>query len=154
MSASNKSSSSENAFVLGIEGGGTRTVAVLANVDGTVVKQWHGGPANLKLLSDSVLATTLAAIAAEFPQPISLGIGLAGARGEQEWKRIRAAASLAWPNIPCHATHDLETALNADKPSLESPTTRILLLSGTGSCAYGKTASGLTERVGGWGHLL
>src|SRR5437899_818016 len=31
---------------------------------------------------------------------------------------------------------------------------RVLVLSGTGSCCFGRTADGRTAKVGGWGHLL
>ena len=40
---------------LGIEGGGTRTVALLADGGGQLVKRIESGPANLRLLTDAHL---------------------------------------------------------------------------------------------------
>ena len=31
---------------------------------------------------------------------------------------------------------------------------RVLVLSGTGSCCFGRTPAGKTAKVGGWGHIL
>jgi N-acetylmuramic acid 6-phosphate etherase len=147
---------------LGIEGGGTRTVALLADAGGRLFKRLEKGPANIRLLSDSKLAGHLREIAAAFPTPTTVAIGLAGARGEPEWRRIRTAAAKAWPGIPCHATHDLETALAAARSSKfhapgskrPLPITQVLVLSGTGSCFYGRSADGRIARFGGWGHIL
>ncbi|MBI3877749.1 MAG: N-acetylmuramic acid 6-phosphate etherase [Verrucomicrobia bacterium] len=147
----------QSALFLGIEGGGTRTVALLADGRGRLLRRREFGPANFKLLTDAQLIRHLRAIAAAFPKPSAVAIGLAGARGEPEWARIRAAASRAWRDVPCHATHDLETAIAAADAGLKTQDPRlpqVLILSGTGSCCYGRTPDGRTARFGGWGHLL
>ncbi len=142
-------------FFLGIEGGGTRTVALLADGRGNLVQRIETGPGNLKLLDDHQLRRLLQSIATRLPQPDALAIGMAGARVEPDWRRIRTAAARVWPRIPCHATHDLETALAAaEDNNRKSPATRVLILSGTGSCCYGQSSSGKTVKLGGWGHLL
>ncbi|MCX8154936.1 MAG: N-acetylmuramic acid 6-phosphate etherase [Verrucomicrobiae bacterium] len=135
--------------LLGIEGGGTSTVALF--VHGRQVQRWEGGPANLHLLSDDQLSRLLAEIAHLFPRPDAVAIGLPGARLESDRERIRRAAARCWPNVPCLATNDLETALAA-QPARQ-PLPRVLVLSGTGSCCYGQ-AGGRGIRTGGWGHLL
>jgi len=154
---------------LGIEGGGTRTVALLADADGRLLKRFESGPANFKLLTEAQFLRRLREVKAafqEFPQPAAVAIGLAGARGEPEWRRIRAAAAQVWPGAPCHATHDLETALAAEpvaavcdrrrrsQSAATAAVTQVLVLSGTGSCFYGRRADGRTARFGGWGHIL
>ena len=109
---------------LGIEGGGTRTVALLADADGRLLKRFESGPANFKLLTEAQFLRRLREVKAafqEFPQPVAVAIGLAGARGEPEWRRIRAAAAQVWPDVPSHATHDLETALAA----VEGPKSKV-----------------------------
>ncbi len=160
---------------LGIEGGGTRTVALLADAGGRLLKRFEGGPGNFKLLTAAQLLRRLREVRAAFagfPQPAAVAIGLAGARGEPEWQRIRAIAAKVWPGVTCHATHDLETALAAgDRWQVASdtrrirrapapvtchpsPVTQVLLLSGTGSCFFARAADGRTARFGGWGHIL
>jgi N-acetylmuramic acid 6-phosphate etherase len=159
---------------LGIEGGGTRTVALLADATGRLRRRLEAGPANLRLLSDAQLVRHLRAIARAMPKPFAVAIGLAGARGEPEWRRIRAAAARVWPGIPCHATNDLETALAAAAPVPSSEfnvqrsklahhasrithpasVSQVLVLDGTGSCFHGRTPGGRTVQFGGWGHIL
>jgi N-acetylmuramic acid 6-phosphate etherase len=140
---------------LGIEGGGTHTTAILADARRHFLQRFEAGPANLKLLNETQLTDLFQSIAAAFPQPDTLAIGLAGARSEVDWDRIRVAAKKVWPQIPCYATNDLETALAAgEEKSGQAPQTRVLVLSGTGSCCYGRTATGKVSKIGGWGHIL
>jgi N-acetylmuramic acid 6-phosphate etherase len=159
---------------LGIEAGGTRTVALIEDGQGRSVAQHEAGPANLRLLDDGQLARHFRGIARALPKPDALAIGMAGARTAADWARIHQAAAKAWPGVPCHATNDLETALMAAEEAgpKSTPTgrgrattqyatrntqhtpARVLVLSGTGSCCFGRTASGKTVKFGGWGHVL
>jgi N-acetylmuramic acid 6-phosphate etherase len=143
---------------LGIECGGTRTTALLATAGQSVLRA-EFGPSNLRLLDDAALATHFSAVDSirrQASAPLAgLAIGMAGARTDSDRQRIRAAAAKIWPNVPCYATNDLETALAARNPDTDSNlSARILILSGTGSCCFGQTPGDATARVGGWGHLL
>lgn len=105
-------------------------------------------------MSDRELQWHLRSIAARLPQtPSAIGIGMAGARTEADKERLRRAASRIWPAIPCTATNDLETAL-ATAPQRKRPTARVLVLSGTGSCCFGRSPDGRTAKVGGRGHVI
>ena len=139
---------------LGIEGGGTRTVALLADGRGKLVRCFEAGPANVRLLTDGELKELFQSIVAECPGAAAVVVGLAGARSEQDRRRIVAAAGEVWPDIPCYATNDLETALAADGEAADGEAARVLVLSGTGSCCYGQNTAGRSAKVGGWGHLL
>src|SRR5258705_6133536 len=142
------------AIALGIECGGTRTVALAADASGRQLHRAEFGPANLRLLDDQKLAQHFKAIAARMPGPSAIAIGMAGARTEEDRNRIRAAASKSWRGVACIATNDLETALLAAPASERPSAARILILSGTGSCSFGKSREGRTVKVGGWGHIL
>src|SRR5437868_2383869 len=126
---------------LGIEAGGTRTVALAV---GTSVTRREFGAANLRLLDDRQLERHFRSIARAMPKPDALAIGMAGARTEADRARIRKAATKAWPGIPCHATNDLETALMATPDPFKSSRAglRVLVLSGTGSCCFGRRIAG------------
>jgi N-acetylmuramic acid 6-phosphate etherase len=140
---------------LGIEGGGTRTLAIMADAAGNFVRRVEAGPANLRLLSNRQLGRHFRLLARAFPKPSALGIGLAGVRSQEDQERILNAAALAWPGVICGATHDLETALfAAERMADTQPVTRVIVLSGTGSCCFGRTPAGKTAKVGGWGHFL
>lgn len=147
---------------LGIDGGGTKTVVLSVNQDGQVIRRLESGPANVRLLTDAQLVAHLHGVARAMPRPLAVGIGLAGAWAESDAQRIRQAAAKAWPNLPCHATNDLETALLAatvgaattDQNPRTAIRARVLIVSGTGSCAFGKREPGEGLKVGGWGHML
>ncbi|HXD00096.1 MAG TPA: N-acetylmuramic acid 6-phosphate etherase [Verrucomicrobiae bacterium] len=140
---------------LGIEGGGTRTVAVMADGRGKLVRRMEAGPGNVRLLDDGQLLELFQGIAVALPRPDAVGIGMAGARAESDRRRMREVAGRVWGPIPCQATDDLETALSAgDEPEGGGNGVRVLVLSGTGSCCFGRDAKGRTAKVGGWGHVL
>ncbi len=175
-----ESAPSTKRYFLGVECGGTKSIACLADQDGNEVQRVAGGPANLKLLSDAQLVRHFRSMGDGLLPPAGIAIGMAGARTKSDFDRIRRAAAKVWPGVPCHATDDLETALaaaeipkragdsvvplptfkvrrtTAPSPIREprSAIPRVLVLSGTGSCCFGKTADGRTAKVGGWGHIL
>ena len=124
---------------LGIEGGGTRTVALLADGSGRELRRVETGPANMKLLTAVELTRRFRSIAAALPLPDAMAIGLSGAWVEADFQKIKSAAAKAWPRIPCYATNDLETALTAatDEARTEH-IPQVLIVSGTGSGCYGK----------------
>jgi N-acetylmuramic acid 6-phosphate etherase len=165
---------------LGIECGATRSSFVMTHDEPTVYWQGNFGPANLRLLTDAQLFRHFHAIGHSLPKPAAVAIAMAGSRTEADRERIRRAAAKVWPGIPCYATNDLESALEAaDGPidhsgyskrrrhlgarfrSAESRDTdrmeripRVLVLSGTGSCCFGRTWNGKTAKIGGWGQIL
>jgi N-acetylmuramic acid 6-phosphate etherase len=140
---------------LGIEGGGTRTVALLADGSGRALCRLETGPANMKLLTAVQLVRRFRSIAAAVPLPDAVAIGLSGAWVEADFQKIRSAAEKVWPRIPCYATNDLETGLSA---ATGGPRTeqipQVLVISGTGSGCYGQGRDGRGVKVGGWGHVL
>ncbi len=142
---------------LGIEGGGTHTTALLADASGRALFQGAFGPGNVRLLKDDALKSLFLAIARKLPakvSPATIAIGMAGARTPADKKRITTTAAVVWKGVPCLATNDLETALMAAPETKRGIATRVLVLSGTGSCCFGRTSAGHTAKVGGWGHLL
>jgi N-acetylmuramic acid 6-phosphate etherase len=151
-----KSTGATAPLFLGIEGGGTRTVALLADADGRLVRRAVFGPANLRLLDDAALRRHFRAIQRAFPRAEALGIGLAGLRTAADHARLRRVVDALWPGIPAHLTNDLETALAAAPPipRLPAPIPQVLVLSGTGSCFFGRAPDGRTAKFGGWGHIL
>jgi N-acetylmuramic acid 6-phosphate etherase len=171
----NQTSPGNGPLYLGIEAGGTRTVALLVDEQGIQRGRLEAGPANLRLMDQSALLRHFRELARALPRPDALAIGMAGARTESDRARIRRAAEAAWPDVPCHVTNDLETALLADasptsprerrasaqersarrrRTALSPPAARVLVLSGTGSCCFGRSRDGQTVKVGGWGHFI
>jgi N-acetylmuramic acid 6-phosphate etherase len=128
-------------IIPGIEGGGTKTIALTS--DG---QRRTFGSLNFKLASDRQVL----AILRQF-KPTRAAICLAGCRTEPDRQRLRRLAKLAWPKAEVFIGNDLDSGLAAafglNKPG-------ILVISGTGSVVIGRNATGQTARAGGWGHLL
>jgi N-acetylmuramic acid 6-phosphate etherase len=145
----------QSPLFLGIDAGGTRTVALQTDCAGHPLKRIEAGPANFKLLTEAQLADHLRSVQGQFARPVAIGIGMAGVRDAKDARRVIQAANRVWPHVPCAAAHDLETAWRAaESPRDGSAQTRVIVLSGTGSCCYGRNLDGKTAKVGGWGHLL
>ena len=140
--------------LLGIEGGGTRTSALLVEDTDTVLASFAVGPGNLQLLNAEGLAALLSSIRDQLPyQPDRIGIGMAGVRSAGDRDRLRRALATTWPNVPSVVGDDLILAMEAG----EWPTdcaAQVLQLSGTGSCCLGRHRNGASIKVGGRGHII
>jgi len=83
---------------LGVECGGTRSVALLVPTTGGPYGRAELGPGNLRLLDQAGLVRHFKAI-----QEVAKGalagivIGMAGARTQRDRERILAAAARVWP---------------------------------------------------------
>jgi len=139
---------------IGIESGATHTVALAADGNLSARARFETGPANLRLISDRQLLSHFRQIRSKMPGPNALCIAMAGARNSNDFRRIESAAAKIWPGVPCRATNDLESALAAAVQSSTPAGASVLILSGTGSCCFGRNKRGLTAKIGGWGHIL
>ncbi len=150
------------ALYLGIDGGGTHTVTLLATAAAgggwTVLGRGTAGPCNRQAVgTERALAALDEAVGAAFAaaglprRPVaSACLGLAGADRPddqaviQEWaRRVRLAGHI-------EVTSDAAILLAAGTPA----GCGLVLIAGTGSIAFGQRADGRRERAGGWGHLL
>jgi N-acetylmuramic acid 6-phosphate etherase len=139
---------------LGIETGATHTTVMVADGSGKQLDRFELGPANVLLSSDGELERFFIEIKARTGEVSAIGAGMAGLRNEQDRERVDAIARVVWPETPFRATNDLETALAAAGEWPEEIHARVLLLSGTGSCAYGRDHEGRFVKFGGRGHIL
>ena len=146
----------ESKAVIGIECGGTRTVALAAAVGARQpLARIESGPANLRLTSDSDLQSHFESLKTRLPEPVAIGIGMAGVRTEEDRQRLRACVARVWPSVPVRVDHDLVSALEAASlDAINLVDVRVILLSGTGSCCFGRNRRGVTAKAGGWGHQL
>lgn len=141
--------------LIGLECGGTRTVALAATADLQQVRRIEAGPANLRLVRDDQLAAHFSALAGQLPPPVAIGVGMAGVRDRADCRRVERILERVWPGVPRSVDHDLESALAAaDLDADPVPGARVIILSGTGSCCYGRARDGRLAKVGGWGHHL
>jgi N-acetylmuramic acid 6-phosphate etherase len=145
-------------LVLGIDGGGTHTVALLAGPDGAVLGRGEAGPSNLQAVGADRALTALdeavtRAFAAARQSRCSVGaacLGLAGAGREEDQRVIHAWAQRVSLAGRVEVTTDATILLAAGTPEGWG----LALVAGTGSIAFGRAPDGRTARAGGWGYLL
>jgi N-acetylglucosamine kinase-like BadF-type ATPase len=139
-------------LVVGMDAGGTKTRAFAVTRSGEIVGRGAGGGANLLSSPDpqgSIAAALREALAGKVPAAIVL----ASAGGEREADRAKGRAiltALVGPEVPVEVTHDAKAALYAGNPA----GCGVVLISGTGSIAYGRNDQGTEARCGGWGYLV
>lgn len=147
-------------YFLGIDGGGTKTRAMLVNADGLVIGEGESGPANYHNvgLPDAMAhmqqATARAWQASGIPvrMPDRAFLGCAGIKSAVDIARFTSAAETAGiaPTGEIIVANDLHNALTgglAGRPG-------IALIAGTGTNCLGRDSSGKHFMCGGWGWLL
>lgn len=141
--------------VLGIDAGGTKTVCYLADGDGRVVGEARGGGANLQaegeLGVEKVLHSVMEqAMGGRAVAVDAICLGMAGVDREADGEVVRAIMRRIGAKTRALVVNDALVALVAgagDAPG-------IVIICGTGSIVYGRSARGVAARAGGWGWLL
>src|SRR5262245_58618229 len=146
--------------VLGIDGGGTHTVALLgvAHADGVrILGRGEAGPSNLKTVgAGSAFAQIDRAVEAAFAAaklargPVGAAcLGLAGAGRPGDQAAVRAWAGRVRLAESVEVTGDvaLPVALLPEQWGLA-------VVAGTGSCVWGRAPDGRIARAGGWGPII
>lgn len=139
--------------ILGIDAGGTKTLGLLADREGVVLAEARGGGANLRVQGEEeverVLAGILRALAAS-GRIAATCLGMAGVDRPHEKERMTAVLRRLGVGGEIRVENDALIALAAGEPKGVG----IVVVSGTGSIAFGVEASGKRARSGGWGYLL
>ena len=139
-------------LVLGLDGGGSKTVAALADRDGTVVALHHGP--GLDPFGNPQWRRDLAAMV----QAIGTGGGdlrraVLGLSCHTEVKAVSDAQSQAVRgllDVPFDVLNDVHVAFEGALAGRAG----VLSLAGTGSMAWAGDAGGSHRRTGGWGDLI
>ena len=146
------------AIVVGVDGGGTKTRALVADESGKALSDVEGPGSAVKPgqadRSAQVIAETvaLALEAAEMTHvmPKVLCVGVAGVGRENErqalWQALAEREISEEILVHADATVALDDAFG-DGPG-------VLLIAGTGSVAFGRGPTGTFARCGGWGPVI
>ena len=149
-------------FVVGVDGGGSKTLAWLAARQAGGADQPIGvgeaGPGNPRAAGFEVAQHNIAAAirqawaaAGREPQRAAAAcLGLSGAGRPEEQQRIRDWALAAGIAGEVQVTHDAEIILAAGSRENSG----VALICGTGSLAWGRSTTGAVARAGGWGYLI
>jgi N-acetylmuramic acid 6-phosphate etherase len=147
----------DSTLVIGIEGGGTNTTAVVA--DGArILGQGAAGPSNLQAVGlartfDALDRAIAQAFASAGRPRVTVGaicLGLAGSDRPVEKAVIRDWVAKNRVAEWCEVTNDGSLLLAAGTPNGWG----VGVVAGTGSIAVARSPDGRTARVGGWGYIL
>ena len=142
-------------YVLGIDAGGTKTMCLLADTSGRIVGEGRAGGANLQahgeLEVEKVLHAVIeAAVGERAILPKAVCLGVAGVDRPEDHRIVSDILRRLGYRANVLVVNDAYVALVAgcgDEPG-------VVLISGTGSIAYGVNEAGFAARAGGWGSVL
>lgn len=141
--------------VLGIDAGGTKTVCHLADEHGTLVAEARAGGANLQAAGELQVEKVLhdvmdAAIGDRDIVPAAICLGIAGVDRPDDSAVVRGIMRRIGFKARVLVVNDALVALEAGAPGVPG----VVIISGTGSIAYGRNSHNEGARAGGWGHVL
>jgi len=152
-----------NGFVLGIDGGGTKTLGLIADLSGRILGRAVGGISNPQVIGFKQAAEVVLKVVRDCCRRVgchpkhlkAVVVGLAGAgrepdrrRAETEIRKLGRKSNVPLRNlrVESDARIALEGALGGESG--------IVLISGTGSIGFAKGSDGSVHRVGGWGRTI
>jgi glucosamine kinase len=145
------------ALYVGVDGGGSKTLAIVVDARGAERGRGLAGSANYasvgleRAIEQVRLAVEHAMKAAVGPgeslRPRAAWIGLAGLDRPADYEMLSPHLQPLAEQV--HLTNDAELLLAALRQAVG-----VALIAGTGSIALGRDRHGRTARAGGWGHLL
>jgi N-acetylglucosamine kinase-like BadF-type ATPase len=141
--------------VLGIDAGGTKTVCHLADENGTLIAEARGPGANLQAAGELQVEKVLHDVMAEATGsrdivPAAICLGIAGVDRPEDSLIVAGIMRRIGAYARTLVVNDALVALEAGAPGEPG----VVIISGTGSIAYGRNANNEGARAGGWGHVL
>ena len=146
------------AYVIGIDGGGTKTEGILATKTGEIIAKVQVGPSNYHVVgieqTQAVLNEVITKLSTQIQntptQSIPICIGMAGLGREDDRIVIGHTGDEIGISENRILTHDAHIALVGGV----GKNAGVIVISGTGSIVYGINESGKEIRTSGWGYLL
>ena len=141
--------------VIGIDAGGTKTMCLLADQQGAVIATARAGGANLQAVGElqveKVLHDVMEKAIGELElTPRAICLGIAGVDRPDDHAIVRGIMKRIGAKTKTVIVNDALVALEAGAPGEPG----VVIISGTGSIAYGRNRAGAAARSGGWGYVL
>ena len=141
--------------VLGLDAGGTKTVCLLADEHGAILSTARRGGANLQAAGELEVEKVLHDVMEEALEgidvaPAAICLGIAGVDRPDDFAVVRGIMRRIGHKTRIVVVNDALIALEAGAPGEPG----VVIISGTGSIAYGRNAGGVAARSGGWGYVL
>lgn len=145
-------------YVIAVDGGGMKTVGLLADGTGAVLANAEAGASNAHAVALNVVKKNLSSLISQLTSSAGIEsnqvggicLGLAGIDRPADKVLISKIVGEFVPSAKILAMNDSVIALIGGclKPY------GIIVVAGTGSIAYGINKQGNDARAGGWGHIL
>jgi glucosamine kinase len=140
-------------FVLGVDGGATKTLAAVLDLESKALHLAHRGPSNQDAVGAEAAVRALLEAADEAIERAAITrdqlgaavLAIAGTDTEAIARHVRSARTDAW--IVLNDVVGAWATATGAGPG-------VAVISGTGSNVFGVGSDGRTWRAGGWGHLL
>ena len=144
-----------NKVWIGVDGGGTKTEALLVS-DEKVLAFSRGGPSNHQIVGMEasvgqivqVIQTALSQGSYSLGEISGMVLGLAGADFPEDYARLRQAMDPFFSHVPYRIVNDAEIALRAGSVSGYG----VVAIAGTGGNVLGLSPAGEIRQVGGLGY--
>jgi len=153
----------KNKFLIGLDGGGTKTKCVITDMECKPVYECQGGPSNFLIIGTEKVSETILALILECVNKLnittddiaSIFIGTTGAGRINDANKLKDdfaayALSKGYNFKHFHVDSDARIAMEG----AFSGKSGSLLIAGTGSVIFGKDSNGKIHRVGGFGRLI
>lgn len=145
-------------YVIGIDGGGTKTALKLSDKNENIILTMEGGPCNINSMGKEAVLKMLKGLLNDTLKKAQLSledieticIGTAGVDRPSDKAIMEEIIRNTGFNGKTIITNDAVTALYGGVGGAEG----VILISGTGSICYGSNTNGETKRAGGWGHII
>ena len=146
-------------YLIGVDGGGSKTLALAADLQGNILGRGTAGPSNhlsvgfeaaCQAIEQAIQSALEEAGFAPQADLRAICLGLGGVGRPAEAALFQGWANQRFPGIPARVVTDAHLALAAGTPQGWG----VCLICGTGSIAYGRDPSGREARAGGWGYLF
>jgi N-acetylglucosamine kinase-like BadF-type ATPase len=150
-------------YLIGIDGGGTKTDCAVADLSGKIIQQSTGKPSNFMVIGVeeaienifALIEENLFALEGDFADVKQIVIGTAGAGRDEDalllekgFKDYADQEGIHFKGVK--VLSDAHIALEGAFPASAG----CILIAGTGSILFGKDESGTIHHVGGFGRLI
>lgn len=144
-------------YVLGFDGGGTKTKVSVGDLKGQIICSLQGGSLNINSQGEEGLKATMTELfqalqeqGFSWEQLQGLCIGVAGISNPLTRKVLLQSVQAAGIAREPILVGDHQAALYGAHEGAPG----MIMIAGTGSICYGENAAGEAARAGGWGHLI
>ena len=149
---------SDARYIVGIDGGGSKTAVAVADRAGRILGRGAGGASNYQAVGleaathalNTAVTAALDAAGIAVADVVAVCLGQAGVDRPEDHAVFNAWLAAAFPGVRSRISNDGYLVLAAGTPAEVG----IALISGTGVVCIARNGAGKTARFDGWGHVM